>query len=291
MNFPVLNCFQCANRGGQDAFVTSYDPFGIPRFSTYLGGRGNDIGRAIALDPNLNIGVTGSTTSANFPRLGCAQCVLAGGSDAFVTSLLFPGGGLPLALNWSTYWGGPANEAGFGIVMDGPRQAWITGFTTSVNFPVTPNCVQCVYGGNQDAIVVNLNGNVAPFSDFLGGGRADTGRAIAEGTGVPVPGLVFITGDTMSLNFPVVNPLPVVGAANNGADDAFFAEYTLNGGPIRVVSSYLGGAGNDVGRGIAVGAQGAFVTGNTFSANYPIIAPCTQCVMPGAGDAFVTVIR
>jgi hypothetical protein len=291
LNFPVLNCFQCANRGGQDAFVTSFNPIGVLRFSTYLGGVGNDIGRAIALDPNLNIGVTGSTASGNFPRLGCAQCALGGGLDAFVTSLMFPGGGGPLVLNWSTYWGGAANEAGYGIVMDGPAQAWITGYTTSVNFPVTPNCVQCVYGGNQDAIVVNLSGNTAPFSDFLGGGRSDTGRAIAEGTGVPVPGLVYITGDTNSLNFPVVNPLPVVGGANNGGDDAFFAEYTLSGGPIRVVSSYLGGAGNDVGRGIAVGPQGAYLTGNTFSANYPIVAPCTQCAVIGGGDAFVTVIR
>jgi len=288
LNFPVLNCLQCANQGGQDAFVTGFNPAGVLLFSSYLGGRGNDIGYGISLDANREIGVTGSTTSPNFPVLFCPQCALAGGSDAFASTLVFPGG--PLFLKWSTYWGGTANEAGYGITLSGPGQGWITGYTTSHNFPVTPNCVQCIYAGNQDAIVVNFNVAAVPFSDFLGGAGVDTGRGIAEGN-PGAPGVVYLTGDTTSLNFPVVNPLPVVGAANNGGDDAFFAEYTLAGGPIRKVSSYLGGHLNDVGRGIALGPQGAYLTGNTFSVNFPIVAPCTQCGYSGGGDAFVTVIR
>jgi hypothetical protein len=288
LNFPAFNCFQCANQGGQDAFVTGFNPAGVLLFSSYFGGRGNDVGYGIALDANREIGVTGSTTSANFPVLACPQCALAGGSDAFASTLVFPGG--PLFLKWSTYWGGTANEAGYGITLSGPGQGWITGYTTSKNFPVTPNCVQCIYAGNQDAIVVNFNIAAVPFSDFLGGTGKDTGRGIAEGN-PGIPGVVYMTGDTTSLNFPVVNPLPVVGVANNGGDDAYFAKYTLAGGPIRIVSSYLGGKLNDVGRGIALGPQGAYLTGNTFSANLPIVAPCTQCVYSGGGDAFVTVIR
>jgi hypothetical protein len=290
LNFPALNCFQCANQGGQDAFVTGFNPAGVLLFSSYLGGKGNDIGYGISLDANREIGVTGSTTSKNFPVLACPQCALAGGSDAFASTLVFPGG--PLFLKWSTYWGGAANEAGYGITLSGPGQGWITGYTTSVNFPVTPTCVQCVYGGNQDAIVVNFNIAAVPFSDFLGGAGRDTGRSIAgRGPAAVAPGVVYLTGDTASLNFPVINPLPVVGAANNGGVDAFFAEYTLAAAPIRIVSSYLGGKANDVGRGIALGPQGAYVTGNTFSANFPIKAPCTQCVYSGGGDAFVTVIK
>jgi hypothetical protein len=290
-NFPAVACFQCGPQGGTDAFVTGFTAVGALRFSSYFGGAGNDIGYGIALDANDRIGITGSTTSLNLPVLACPQCVNAGGRDAFAAALVFTP---PLALAWSTYWGGSAADVGYGITMDSPGEAWITGYTDSLNFPVTANCVQCLNGGGQDAIVVRFNFAAVPaFSDYLGGQGTDAGRAIVEvipPTGGPP--VAYLTGDTTSVNFPLVACIAGVGCAPNGADDAFVAEYTLGGGPIRVFSTYLGGAGNDVGRGIAAGKQGEYVTGSTASNPFPIVAPCTQCAyVGGASDAFVTLIR
>src|ERR1035438_7507932 len=94
----------------------------------------------------------------------CPQCINHGGRDAFASTLIFSP---PLTLKWSTYWGGSNADVGYGITMDSPGQAWITGFTDSVNFPVTANCVQCVNGGGQDAIVVRFNfAAPAAFSDY-----------------------------------------------------------------------------------------------------------------------------
>ena len=292
-NFPMLTCLQCVPQGGTDVFVAGFNPAGVLRFSTYFGGAGNDIGYGISLDANEEIGITGSTTSHNFPVVACAQCINHGGQDAFASALIFTPGPPALNLKWSTYWGGTQNDAGYGIVMDSVGEAWITGFTDSVNFPVTANCVQCVNGGGQDAIVVRFNVNTAAFSDYLGGAGNDTGRAIVEShppTGGPP--VAYLTGDTTSLNFPLVNCIAGVGCAPNGADDAFVAAYTLPGPPIRLFSTYLGGQLNDAGRGIAVGIYGEYVTGSTASHPFPIVAPCTQCVYTGgASDAFVTVIK
>lgn len=292
-NLPVMACLQCVPQGGTDAFVTGFTAAGVLRFSTYLGGAGNDVGYGISLDANEEIGVTGSTTSHNFPVVLCAQCVNNGGRDAFASALVFTLGPPALNLKWSTYWGGTQDEAGNGIVMDSVGEAWITGFTTSVNFPVTANCVQCVNGGGQDAIVVRFNVNTAAFSDYLGGAGTDTGRAIVEArppTGAPP--VAYLAGDTTSLNFPLVACIAGVGCAPNGLDDAFVAAYTLPGPPIRVFSTYLGGKMNDAGRGIAVGPLGEYVTGGTASNPFPIVAPCTQCVYGGGvSDAFVTVIK
>ena len=290
-NLPVLACFQCVPQGGTDVFVAGFTAAGVLRFSSYFGGAGNDIGYGIALDANDEIGITGSTTSINFPVAACPQCINHGGRDAFASTLIFSP---PLTLKWSTYWGGSNADVGYGITMDSPGQAWITGFTDSVNFPVTANCVQCVNGGGQDAIVVRFNfAAPAAFSDYLGGAGTDTGRAIVE-TVSPAGGLpvAYLTGDTTSVNFPLVACIAGVGCAPNGADDAFVAEYTLAGGPIRAFSTYLGGQLNDAGRGIAVGMLGEYVTGSTASHPFPIVPPCTQCAYSGgASDAFVTVIH
>ena len=291
-NLPVLGCFQCGPQGGTDAFVAGFTPVGGLRFSSYFGGAGNDIGYGISLDANEEIGITGSTTSHNLPVLACPQCVNHGGEDAFASAFIFPGPAL--ILKWSTYWGGEKNDVGYGIVMDSIGEAWITGDTDSLAFPVTANCVQCVNGGGQDAIVVRFNFKALPaFSDYLGGALDDTGRAIAEAQpAAGGPAVAYVTGDTLSVNFPLVACIAGVGCAPNGADDAFVAEYTLGGGPIRVFSSYLGGKLNDAGRGIATGPLGEYVTGSTASNPFPIAPPCTQCVFSGGGsDAFVTVIH
>ncbi|HEV3278883.1 MAG TPA: SBBP repeat-containing protein [Terriglobia bacterium] len=280
LNFPLVACAQCANAGGTDAFVSELKAGGTGLvFSTYLGGSSTDIGYGIAVDANHNVGVTGSTASLNFPTKLCLQCANAGSTDAFAT-FYSPVG----ALSWSSYWGGSAADAGYSITMDSVGEGWITGYTKSNNFPVvTANCVQCGYAGNTDAILVRFQYGLATFSDFLGGTGTDVGRGVVEANA----GLVYLTGSTTSINFPMVSCFQCV---NAGGTDAFAAEYQLIA-PYRFYSTYFGGTGTDLGYGIALGPAGEYIAGSTTSTNLPIRPPCTQCAAPGAGDAFVAVLH
>ena len=255
----------------------------VPFYSTYLGGAANDYGYGIALGVKGNAFITGSTASLNFPVVGCLQCVNAGGlADVFVTELN-PGG-----LIYSTYLGGAANDYGYGIAVDGLGNAYVTGSTNSLNFPMAL-CFQCVFqGGAADAFVTEIaaGGAGLVYSTYLGGKAADYGRAIA----LDPAGDAFVTGNTTSKNFPV--PGCVFGCVPGGLSDAFVTEVKrVAGGPVALVySDYLGGKANDYGYGIAVDPnQNAYVTGATSSLNFPVTAPaCFQCAPQGLSDAFVT---
>jgi len=284
-NFPVPLCFQCLYQGGAaDAFVTEVAAGGAGLvYSTYLGGKAADFGRAIAVDRAGDAFVTGNTTSKNFPVPGCVfGCLPAGGNDAFVTELRrIPGG--PVALVYSDYLGGAANDFGYGIAVDPNQSAYVTGATSSVNFPTTaPACFQCAPQGMSDAFVTR----VAPFgaglinSTYLGGPTNDYGYGIALDGQLTV----YVTGSTAG-PFPLGPCFQCV--YGGGVSDAFVTRLdpTLTG---IVYSTYLGGAGADAGRGIAVDAMSdADVTGNTNSKNFPV-ANCFQCVINGGIDAFVT---
>ncbi len=282
LNFPVPGCIICGLRGGFDAFVTEVAPGGAGLiYSTYLGGKGNDYGRAIAVDNNGDAYVTGGTSSHNFPMFACAFCVFQGGaSDAFVTELKPFGVGFV----FSTYLGGKGNDYGYGITFDPNERPIVTGSTTSLNFPVVAGCFQCANAGLSDAFVTEFNFGGAGLlaSTYLGGAGNDYAYAIAQNTEEGI----YITGSTASLNFPVVNCLQCV--FQGGSSDAFVTHFNpaLTG---LVYSTYLGGGGTDSGRGIALDAKlDALITGYTSSVNFPV-ANCFQCVYNGgASDAFVT---
>jgi hypothetical protein len=284
-NFPMAFCFQCIFQGGAaDVFVTEIAAGGAGLvYSTYLGGKAADFGRAIAVDPAGDAFVTGNTTSKNFPVPGCVFGCLPGGlNDAFVAELRrIPGG--PVALVYSDYLGGAANDYGYGIAVDPNQNAYVTGATSSVNFPTTaPACFQCAPQGLSDAFVTH----VAPFgaglvnSTYLGGPTNDFGYGIA----IDGQLTVYVTGSTAG-PFPVGPCFQCV--YGGGASDAFVTKLdpTLTG---IIYSTYLGGVGTDAGRGIAVDAMSnADITGNTNSKNFPV-ANCFQCLINGGMDAFVT---
>jgi uncharacterized repeat protein (TIGR01451 family) len=151
-NFPTKNPFQGANAGGQDAFVTKLSPTGSALvYSTYLGGSGQDFGHGIALDSALSTYVTGGTTSTNFPTKNPFQGANAGGQDAFVTKLSPTGS----ALVYSTYLGGSGYDQAFGIALDSSRNSYVTGLTSSTNFP-TKNPFQAANAGGYDAFVTKI---------------------------------------------------------------------------------------------------------------------------------------
>jgi Bacterial Ig-like domain (group 3)/Beta-propeller repeat len=231
-------------------------------YSTYLGGNLHDVGFGIAVDSVGNAYVTGYTDSSNFPTMNPLQPANDAGGDAFVAKIA-PSGS---ALVYSTYLGGSGSDLGYGIAADSAGNAYVTGYTTSTNFP-TMNPLQPANGGGYDAFVVKLNsaGSALVYSTYLGGSGNDYGEGIA----VDSAGNAYLEGRTGSTNFPTMNPWQ---AANGGGADAFVAKLNSAGSAL-VYSTYLGGSGNENNQfhgGIAVDSAGSvYVTSDTTSSNFP----------------------
>jgi hypothetical protein len=295
-NFPTTpGAFQTTFGGGNyDGFVTKLNSSGSALFySTYLGGSGDDWGVGIAVDGAGSAYVTGRTGSTNFPTtIGAFQTAFAGGIDSFATpggtdafvTKLNPAGSAPLL--YSTYLGGSANDFGNGIAVDGLGNAYVTGYSGSTNFPTTAGAFQTTFGGAVDAFVTKLNPlGSAPlvYSTFLGGSSGDQGRGIA----VDGSGNAYVTGFTGSTNFPTT--LGAFQTSYGGNGDAFVTKLNPAGSAPLVYSTYLGGSNEDVGGGIAVDSSGnAYVTGYTFSTNFPTTPNAFQPTSGGGPDAFVT---
>jgi hypothetical protein len=289
-NFPTVNPLQaglggcgffgCA--GGVDAFVTEINAAGSALvYSTFLGGGADDFGNGIAVDGSGNAYVTGYTLSNDFPTAHPLQGKYGDFVDAFVTKINAAGS----AYVYSTYLGGFAFDQGNAIAVDGAGNAYVTGYTSSTNFPTT-NPLQASNGGSYSAFITKINaaGSAYVYSTYLGGSSSfDVGTGIA----VDGSGNAYVTGYTTSINFPTANPLQ---ASNGGGRDAFVTKINAAGSAL-VYSTYLGGSGDDQSNGIAVDGSGnAYVTGFTFSTNFPTANP-VQASVGGVPDAFVTKIN
>ena len=201
-NFPATaGAFQPTIGGMFDnGFVTKLNPTGSALvYSTYLGGSGNDSGNSIAVNTSGNAYVTGYTDSTNFPvTAGAFQPTIGGMFDnAFVTKLNPTGS----ALVYSTYLGGSGDDSGNSIAVDTYGNAYLTGITSSTNFP-TVKPLQSSYGTGQSDVFVSLlnpNGSALVYSTYLGGSpTADTGLGIT----VDGSGNAYVTGYTGSTIFP-----------------------------------------------------------------------------------------
>jgi hypothetical protein len=155
-NFPTTaGAYQTASGGGNDAFVTELDPYGVGQiYSTFLGGSGDDFGNGIAVGPGGRVTVTGQTASTNFATtLAAVQGAYAGGSDAFVSQLNAAGSGL----TFSTFLGGLSADAGNGVGVDSAGNLYVAGVPSSGSFP-TANAFQSANGGQSDAFAAKLTG-------------------------------------------------------------------------------------------------------------------------------------
>ncbi len=203
-NFPTQNPFQAGpspTESGGNGFVTKLNP-SVPSyvFSTYLGGSAKDDANSIAIDSANNVYVTGKTVSADFPTVVNTFQTKLGDTvngDAFVTKFNSSGS----SLIYSTYLGGNGSDNGSGIAVDVSGNAYVTGQTSSTDFP-TANPIQATSGGSGDAFVTKLNsqGSALVYSTYLGGSEIDVARGIV----VDATGNAYVTGRSSSLDFPVV---------------------------------------------------------------------------------------
>ncbi len=281
LDFPLASPVQGVNRGGLvtgDAFVTKINPAGTAVvYSTYIGGSGDEDSISIAVDSAGAAYITGDTQSLDFPLFRAFQPFFGGGlKDGFVVKIA-PAGN---ALVFSSYLGGTGDDKSKGLALDGTGAVYLTGWTSSLNFPVV-NPVQPVMGGLQDVFVMKINpaGTTLAYSTYLGGTDVDSGRAIT----VNSAGEAYVTGHTWSVNFPVRNPIQ---GALGGIKDVVVFKLSAAGNAL-VFSTYLGGSGSEKSKGIALNSIGAiYITGLTSSPDFPVLN-ALQGTLSGIQDAFL----
>ena len=233
-------------------------------YGTYLGGEDIDIGYGVAVDPQGNFYVAGTTRSLEFPTKSAADPSPSGDrSDSFVAKYNASG-----ALVYATYLGGSSTDWLKGLAVDSTGHAYVVGFTDSPDFPVAkaiqsgPNSP-----GGRAVFVSRLSpgGNVLEFSTYLGGG-ADYGEAIA----VDDAGHAYVTG-LATYNFPTTPG--VIDTTTDWGRDVFVSKIDTNAGSL-LYSTYIDGGEytDSYGHAIAVDAAGnAYVAGQVDGHNFPVV--------------------
>jgi hypothetical protein len=280
-DFPSKMALFSTSSGGFDAFIAKFDPSGSELvYSSFLGGSDHDSAQGITVDRSGAVCVAGWTHSLDFPIQNALIDNLSGIRDGFVAKI-DPSGS---RLLFSTYLGGDSFDFAKDIAADQSGSVWVTGYTSSGNFP-TRNALFPLLDGKLDAFVTQLSesGNTLAFSTYFGGGSNDIGNAIS----IDSSGDVYITGYTDSKNFPVKNAW---NGTLSGGVDAYIAKISVSDKSL-VYSTFLGGTSDDSGCGIAVDPTGAaYITGYTSSKDFPLRKSPYES-LSGDRDAFVTKIN
>jgi hypothetical protein len=290
-NYDVTpGAFQTTNEGLWDVFVTKLNATGTALvYSTYIGGRYEDEGHAIAVDGSGNAYVTGWTDSPDYDVTpGAFQTTKGGYVDVFVTKLNATG----TALVYSTSIGGSSDDRGYAIAVDGRGNAYVTGFTFSTDYPVTPGAFQTTKGGwgdDVDVFVTKLNatGTALVYSTYIGGSDTDEGYGIA----VDGSGNAYVTGWTNSTDYDVTPgafQTTKEGYSNENYPDVFVTKVchpiTLTSTPgtdnqtvcvntaITPITYSTPGATGATFSGLPTGVTGTFSDGNITIAGTPTVA-------------------
>jgi Big-like domain-containing protein/beta-propeller repeat-containing protein len=241
-DFPVHNALQssCVLNSKSlcpgEAFVAKLSADGSTfLYSTYLGGSGGDAANAVTIDPSGSVYITGVTNSADFPVLRPLEARATGGGDAFVSRLSADG----KSLVFSTYLGGAGANQGNAITLDQYGNVFVSGWTSSLNFPTFDPVQSACRTDSQGACSVDVfvaamdsMGATIKFATYLGGSGVDDARGIA----VDAQGAIYIAGETTSVDFPEAKLVqPSKSAGNQSPGGAFAAKisgvsFEQNGG-------------------------------------------------------------
>ena len=259
------NFLRNASATNSDVFIGKLSKNGLLLTYTFFGGSKNDSATGLAVDSAGNLYLCGTTESPDFPIFNSVGSSLLGASDAFVVKLTPPGD----QFFYSSLVGGSGAESGVSIAGDIAGNAYITGRTSSLDFPIV-GPIQPVYGGgDSDAFVAKLapEGKVLTYSTLFGGSGTENvlGRS---GISVDASGNAYVTGDTQSTNFPTRNALRPAKNGSASTSDGFVAKINPSGSDF-VYSTYFGGSDDDSCLAIANDQAGnAYVTGRTKSPSF-----------------------
>ncbi|KOR29245.1 hypothetical protein TI04_09095 [Achromatium sp. WMS2] len=228
--------------------------------STYLGGTNADYIHALAVTNNA-VYVAGYTYSTNFPQTsGSAQSTSGGGNyDGIIAKL-----NLELtSIIQSSYLGGTSDDY-INAIATNNEAVYVTGYTTSTDFPQTSGGAQPNHGGGyRDGIVAKLNLDLTSVmqNSYLGGSNSDHLRALAVTSEA-----VYVSGQTTSTDFPETSG----GAQPAGGlvDDGIIVKLDLGLTNI-IQGSYLGGSRSDYIYALVATSDAVYVAGYTRSDDFP----------------------
>jgi hypothetical protein len=273
--FPLLNPLQDTIAGGLDGLVAKLDARGSNLvFSTFLGGVRDDKPRALTVDSEGSIYITGRTDSPDFPST--IQRMHAGRGDVFVTKLAPDGS----AITYSTFVGGTQTDKGRAIAVDRRGNVFVTGNTQSDDFPVAGGAIQESLAGGGDAFVTRLSpdGRLILFSTFYGGAGDDLGADIK----LSGRSDVFISGYTESIDFPVTED--ALQDTPGGGQDGYIAQFAVTRTPGIVYSSYLGGQGEETAKALGIVRPLVYVLVNTTSVDMSL----TNAIQDVPANTYIT---
>ena len=243
-DFPTTSgAFETTFGNNVSGFVTELNPAGSSLvYSTFVNGA--TLGcSSLALDSSGEVCFTGGTSETNFfVTPGALQPNLLGGYNAFVGKLNASGS----SLIFGTYLGGNEQDLGNSICVDKNGNIYVTGDTSSGNFPTSSGAFQTTQPGPRffNAFVTKLNssGSSIIYSTFLDGTQYSSGEGIA----VDSNEVAYVTGITASPDFPTSSG--AFQTVYNGDQDFFVSKLNATGTGL-IYSTYLGGSGTGSGTG------------------------------------------
>jgi len=274
--------------GPQDGFVCKMAPDGKSMvFCTYFGGAGNRIVRDIAVAPDGAIYVASAREPGGLPAsiAGALTNALRGGDADALIAKISPDG---TRVEWATHLGGSGHEGNTNSVrLDGAGNPYIIFGSQSCDIPeIGAGAAQPTCGGGGDIVVTRLNPSTGAvvWSTYLGGSDID-GLETHE-LAVTADGTVFVAAHTYSHDFPIVGNA-VQRTHGGGNIDLFVARISSDGSRLEA-STLLGGSEDDDAQGVAVNSAGeVFLTGSTWSADFPVTSNALQPGYGGGRDAVV----
>lgn len=292
--FPVRHAYQSTPGYVPTMFIAKYDTTAASAdatlvYATYVGGLSYGNGKGIAVDSSGAAYVVG-TGSVEFVQTPTAFPPAAGGSGSNVIVKLNPTGD---TLLYSSHFGGSRYELMTGVTLDAYNSLYLTGYTTSADFPHTARAYQTSMRGLQNAFITKMNltpaGATLVYSTFLG-----VNNSTAAGIAVDGAGCAWIAGATADSSFPLAFPIQSVNrsiaAGHPGGSDAFVTRLSPDGSQL-LFSTYLGGSDGEGALAIALDSnRNALITGTTVSSDFPLQA-AYQSSRHGDQDIFVAKIK
>ncbi len=288
-DFPVTdNAYAAVLYGTRDAFLCKIDPnAGALLYSSYLGSELQDDGRDIAVGPDGKVYFAITTNGTLFPLAGAPyRSTLQGFTDTVVGVMDMNQSGVA-SLIYDTYFGGSDLDEARKIALDAKGRLLVTGFTLSTDFPITGDAVQSTPGGNGDAFVsifdLSNQANPIVYSTYLGGSHSDVAYGIAADTA----GSVYVTGYTLSDDFPITSDAPQTGFGNG--IDVFVAKLKP-GTPGRSgiqFSTFEGASGIHVATGLTLGLNGELYVAGYTNQGLPSAGAAAQAYQGGMTDGFL----
>ena len=292
-NLPTINPAQSSlanSSGGSSAFVAWFDSNQSLNYCSYFGGKGSDVGGAIALDGKSNMWITGGTTSSNLPLINAIQNGYYASQDIFVASIN-PRTTGSSSVVYATYFGGASWDIGRGIAVAPDGTIWVAGATYSTDIEVQGAAYQATYHGGGDAWVAHfdpsLGANGLLYASYLGGSSEEQATNVV----VDSKGRATVAGYTISSDFPITSG--ALQTKYGGNTDVFLSVFdTTNpatpGSGTLAYSTYFGGTGPDTPYDLKQDANGLlYLTGLTLSAGLPSTSNALQSAYDGTIDAFI----